>query len=345
MRRAPMLAAAMVLGALGAFAGTSHALTIDRVSSPVIFIDGAQRANYAGYRVTNDDAVDYPALWVQLGEWWANPNVRLAPLEDGVVAVGPLARGESRVVYFYLAADHASWTGERHAVLVYDAWPNGHRLARHAFDTTVEDTEIAKAVVVTGVEVVPSLPSLGGEVAISVNATLPPLYDTRQLVYTPAARLDWPAQALQLTGVHLAIPGEADVDGALMWTAPKCAEHVRHATITYTFRVACVAPSASASPLCFTDPGCERQHNDPALTPLAPIGPAQTTPLVLARTPVRAAIGAGATVVHTLTVENTGAEPATFDDLSTCSCPEPTRWAATCPARACSTASRSPIRW
>ena len=80
---------------------------IQRVSSPIFYNDPGNNPSltcaYAGYRVTNASLTSYPDVWVGIGSF-AGGVVNLAPTDDGVLHLGPMAPGQSRMAYFYLQA-------------------------------------------------------------------------------------------------------------------------------------------------------------------------------------------------------------------------------------------------
>jgi len=324
MRPAPLFP---VLGiTLGAIALTAmaapsvRALDIERESSPVLYIDGdVDRGMYAAYRITNDDAVDHPALWVAIGGWRVGSRVGLAPREDGVTFLGPLARGASATAYFYLVADRTTFFPEEHEVAAFAADPTRPdalepALARARFTNVVERAEVAKGPRISRVDLAPLPPALGGDLVVTATGRIPAPEDTREVVYSPAARVDWPADTFELVGARLTIPGELTLDGALVWKAPYKPHVARDLTFTYTFRVGCAAGTTRVAPLVWVDPGCPRQHNDPALSEVTLAGPSNSA-LVLAREPVDLPLHATDPVLHRLMVKNISDHPARFDAL------------------------------
>src|SRR5690242_3628644 len=79
--------------------------TIQRVSSPIFYDDAGNSPSltcmYAGYRITNTSGVTYPDVWAGIGSF-AGGVVHLAPTDDGVLHLGMMPPGQSRMAYFYL---------------------------------------------------------------------------------------------------------------------------------------------------------------------------------------------------------------------------------------------------
>ena len=149
------------------------AIDIERVSSPIFYIDDghgdAYRGMYAGDRITNGDGVDYQNLFVTLGGFAPTANVKLAPSEDGVLSTGPIAHGTSRVVYFYLVAAAQKLTQENHTVSVFLQRPFTTALASRVFALTTESTITASSNKVNTVSYDPLNPELGGELWMTIT--------------------------------------------------------------------------------------------------------------------------------------------------------------------------------
>ncbi|NNF49897.1 MAG: hypothetical protein HKN65_08570, partial [Woeseiaceae bacterium] len=99
------------------------AVDIDRVSSPVIYLDTADgfTGMYAGYQVVNNSGAAIDDLWVGT-ENFSGPIITTSDQEDGFVSLGPIANGQTVYAYIYLKAT-AETTNETHDVTVYDGIP------------------------------------------------------------------------------------------------------------------------------------------------------------------------------------------------------------------------------
>ncbi|MCC6619917.1 MAG: tandem-95 repeat protein [Deltaproteobacteria bacterium] len=321
MRRAPLhpisgiLLGALALTALGT---PARALDIERTSSANLYIDGADRGAYAAYRVTNDDGVDYPGVWVTLGGWRPGAHIGLAPREDGVAFLGPLARGQARTAYFYLVASRPTLFPERHDVSAFTVDPTRAPevapIAWARFRTGVEVSALAADVRLSRVDLAPLPPVLGGELTVTATGRIPEIHGTRELVFSPAARVDWPADALELVATRLVIPDEVTLTDALVWTAPREDHHGREVRFTYTFRAACAAGETAVAPVVWIDPGCPYGHNDPSLTAVAMSGPT-TSALALTRAPAEVGLHGSGVVRHRLMVNNLSDQAARLDAL------------------------------
>ncbi|MCC6625361.1 MAG: tandem-95 repeat protein, partial [Deltaproteobacteria bacterium] len=302
---------------LAALSTEARAIDIERVSSPIFYIDDAHgdayRGMYAGYRITNDEPVAYPNLWVKLGGFVPGANVGLAAYEDGVTTTGPLAIGESRVVFFYLAALQQKLAPESHTVSVYASLPLVTPVASASFALTTESTITASSNKVLTVSYAPMAPVLGGELHMTITGETGTIGGARHFAFTPASRLDWPSNSYELVGTTLLLGANPARFDSLFVTAASSANQAY--TITYTFRVVCAAEGTQISMLNHIDSGNNNKHNDPTLLPVAPVPPPTESPLILTRSPTSPMIDGGTTLTHTFTVLNTGYQPVTFDDL------------------------------
>ena len=85
------------------------AVDIDRVSSPVLYINDGEGfiGMYAGYQVVNNGGADIDDLWVG-AENFSGPTITTGDGEDGFVSLGPLANGQTAYAFIYLQAPAAT---------------------------------------------------------------------------------------------------------------------------------------------------------------------------------------------------------------------------------------------
>jgi hypothetical protein len=316
MKSPRSIASLVLFGALCAFSEDALAIGIERVSSPVFYIDDAHgdqyRGSYVGYRITNDDAVAYSNLWVRLNGIVPGATITLAPNEDGLASTGPLGIGASRVVFFYLVAAAEKPTPETHTVSVFTYRSGSPPLASSTFALTVSSTITASSNKVTSVRYTPTAPVLGGRLQMTITGETGTIGSGRNFAFTPASAIDWPANSYELIGTTLLLGAEPPITDRLHVLTASTANQAY--TITYVFRVVCAAEGTQISMLNHIDSGANNKHNDPELLPVAPVPPPTSSPLLLSRTPTTADTPGGP-ISHTFTVLNTSAQAVAFDDL------------------------------
>ncbi len=148
----------------------------------VIYLDTAGNvspnllANYVSYNVTNDTGAAITDAWVTLGNFTGG-FVSLAPLENGVVHLGPMAAGATRTVYFYLTVDCSSFqsgkcnisTAQNFTVSLYSGPPATNLLGAQTFSVTVQDTTAALANKVNTVVASSTSPILGSIITLTIT--------------------------------------------------------------------------------------------------------------------------------------------------------------------------------
>src|SRR5687767_13108518 len=126
----------------------SSAVIITRMSSPVFYMDTSitptLQGMYVAYRIENNNGVNYPDIWVRIDSFGGGV-ISLAPNEDGLVHLGPLAAGQSKTAFFYIQANSATSTPQTHTVRVFPDRFASSQLASASFSMTSEDTIQANA--------------------------------------------------------------------------------------------------------------------------------------------------------------------------------------------------------
>src|SRR5262245_48982567 len=192
--------------------------TITRTSAPIFFNDfspssGAPLTSaYASYQITNTDGVNYPDVWVSIGNFTAasgQPVVTLAPNAPGAIDLGPLANGQTKTAFFYLGSNADTTVAQTHTVSVFNGPPATGPLltSQHFSFTSVQSTILASSNKVTSVVVSPSTPTIGQNFTITVTGQTGTIGTPQVLDFTPAAFSSWQANAFQLTGTTITFSG------------------------------------------------------------------------------------------------------------------------------------------
>src|SRR5262245_9598146 len=73
---------------------SGFAFVITRTSSPIFYLDTSiaptLQGMYVSYQINNNSGVTYPDIWVRIDSFGGGV-ISLAPLEDGLVHLGPMA--------------------------------------------------------------------------------------------------------------------------------------------------------------------------------------------------------------------------------------------------------------
>jgi uncharacterized repeat protein (TIGR01451 family) len=295
------------------------ALTITRTSSPVFYMDTsitpALQGMYVAYQVSNNDGVTYPDIWVRIDSF-AGGTITLGPNEDGLVHLGPLAPGQTRTAYFYLQASSATVALQTHTVRVYPNRAGVGQLAAANFSMTSEETIQANANKVTTVVSGPNPAELGGIVTMTVSGETGTIGAARILAFSPAAYLNWRANAYELIGATITLSGGNNLvlNDQLFAIASSTADSTYVAVYTFRAVTTTVAPTA-VSPIGFISSGANVKHTTTGnYINLLPILPPDNR-LTLGKTAAPGEfIGAG-TVTFTIILTNNGFYNATVDEF------------------------------
>jgi len=306
---------------LPAMAASCNVGTITRVSSPVLYIDTGitptPRGMYVGYRITNTSGSNYSDLWVKL-ENFAGGRVTLGTYEDGIMHVGPLASGASKMVYFYvMASGTGAATGQTHTVSLYSTRPDlaGSSVCGDNFSLSVEETIKAVANKIITTVAGPNPPELGGIMTLTVTGQTGTIGAGGIFAVSPASYADWPANAYQLVGTQITMTGgNTGTYSNTLYLSGLNSTSTDY-TIVYTFvaTATTVAPT-TISPISQISSGTQVKHNDTGSGSLAPIQPTVNN-LSLGKSASPNVLPLGGTTTYTVTLTNTGTVPATLDDL------------------------------
>ncbi len=298
-------------------AATTQAFTITRTSSPVFYIDTSVnpqlRCMYVSYQITNNSATSYPDVWARLDT--SGAVVTLATTEDGLFHIGPMSPGQTRTVFFYIAATSATLTAQTQTVRIFPTRPPATELFSASFTMTVAETIQANANKVTTTVAGPNPPGLGGLVTITVTGDTGTIGDAKILSFSPASFTNWPANVYELTSSSFAFSGGNNatvVDRLLVPQSVITSTSNTSYTLTYTFRTinANSAP-ASVAPFGFISSGTQVKHTTVDPVPIS----APVNTLTLGKTASTARLSPGASATYTLSLTNSGAYDATVEDL------------------------------
>ena len=223
---------AFLLSILGT-APAAAAVDIDRVSSPVIYINAGDGfvGMHAGYQISNNSGSDIEDLWVGT-ENFSGPSIGTGDNEDGFVSLGQLADGATAYAFIYLKAI-AVTSGETHDVTAYDGIPSalggsGTQLlaaptppggrgdgsgsqngSAVEFSLDADDTISANANKVESWVVGPNPPELGGVMTITITGTTGVIGAAAGRIFAgaPAVLADWPSDSLQLVTTNIDMTG------------------------------------------------------------------------------------------------------------------------------------------
>jgi uncharacterized repeat protein (TIGR01451 family) len=295
---------------------TAQGWTITRTSSPVFYTDfGANiRGMYVSYQILNNSATSYPDVWVAV-DTFTGASVSLAPGEDGVVQLGPMAANEVKTAYFYLQASANTATPQSHTVRVYPTRPPTGQLASSNFSMTVEDTIQANANKITTTVAGPNPPGLGGIVTVTVTGHTGTIGSQNLLSFTPASELDWIANNYQLMTTTVVLSGSANAGtyNDQLFISGLATSSDTNYTVNYSFRATGVGVAPQViTPMVFIASGTQIKHTqgDPST-----ISPA-TNSLTLSKLASATTVYLGATVTYTLRLSNVGgAYDATVEDF------------------------------
>lgn len=294
---------------LFAAASAQAQFTITPVSSPVFYIDTGitpqLKGMYAAYRITNSGGSTNADVWVGV-DTFAGGIVSLAPNEDGIVRLGPLAPGQTKLACFYLQASGPTATAQSHTIKVYTSQPPGAAAASQSFSfTAVEETIKANANKVNVVVTTPNPPTLGGVVTITVTGDTGTIGADRILAYTPATYLNWRPDALQLVNTTITLTrGNSGVyNDTLYIITPNTPDTTYVAQ--YIFRIVSLTGiSVPVSPVGFISSGTQIKHTDTGgFIDLLPVEPAENK-LTLTKNANTNQVGATGILTFSIAVSN-----------------------------------------
>jgi uncharacterized repeat protein (TIGR01451 family) len=309
------------------FAGaTAHAVTITRTSSPAFYYDTSitpqLRCMYVAYRVTNDGAYQ-PNVYASVGGF-TGAVIGLAPNEDGVVHLGAMNAGESKMAFFYLqASGSGDNTGTHsHTVRVYGGNPSAGaaQIGSASFSLTpVLETIKANANKVTTVISGPNPATLGGTLTMTVTGETGTLGADKVLAFTPATYTGWAANSYELYQSTITLSGANTGTYANQLLIPPASITSTANTAyeaVYLFRAVNFTTGPTAvSPVNYISSGTQVKHTD--TSGYASLSPVQqiTNTTVLSKLVSSAVVYNATVVTYTARLTNSGSADVQIDQV------------------------------
>jgi uncharacterized repeat protein (TIGR01451 family) len=298
----------------------ASAIVITRTSSPIVYMDAtitpSLQGMYVAYQISNNDGVNYPDIWVRIDSF-SGGVISLAPNEDGLVHLGPLAAGQTKTAFFYIQCSSVTATPQTHTVRVYPNRFGSGQLAGANFSMTSEDTIQANANKVVTVVTGPNPAELGGIVTMTVSGDTGTIGAERILSFSPAAYLNWRADAYELINTTITLSGGNNGTLNDQLYAIAASNGDSSYVVVYTFRaVSTTTAPTVVSPIAFISSGNNVKHTTTGgYINLQPILPTDNR-LTLGKTATQNEfIGAG-TVTFSLTVTNNGFYASILDEFT-----------------------------
>ena len=343
MNRITRFACACFLTAL-ASATALAAVEIDRVSSPVIYINSGDGyvGMHAGYQIVNNTGSDIADLWVGT-ENFSGPIITTGDNENGYVALGPLADGQTAYAFPYLKAT-AVTTGETHDVTIYDGLPpalggSGVQLTAAPtppggkgdgsgvqnglavqFSLDADSTISANSNKVDTTVVGPNPPELGGVMTVTISGSTGTIGAAAGRVFAgaPSVIADWPADSLQLVGTSIEMTGGNTISATDTLFLSGLASSNTDYTSVYTFVViGGTATQTSVVPINYISSGAQIKNTGNITTStFAPIEPIENYLTITKSAAPGTLSSGGGTSTYTLTIANVGTIAAELRDLN-----------------------------
>jgi uncharacterized repeat protein (TIGR01451 family) len=302
--------------------------TITRTSGSIfhndLSVSPTLTSAYASYQITNTDGVDYPDVWVTIGNFTAasgQPVVTLAANAAGAIDLGPLTNGQTKTAFFYLGSNADTNVTQTHTVSVFNGTPtSGSLLTSQDFSiTSVQDTIAANSNKVTSVDISPARPTIGGTFTITVTGQTGTIGAANVLDFTPAAYSSWRADAFQLIGTTITFSGGNTgtfTDTLLIPPGSITSSANTNYTAVYTFRVeGTTTTSTPVSPEAYISSGNQIKHTDPSSIVSLPPIPPTTNATTLAKSATPTVFSGAGTVTYTLTLTNSSAVEVSLDSF------------------------------
>ena len=310
--------------AMTVVAQSALAFTITRTSAPSVALSNKypgkpHNGHYAAYRITNNGGSSFADVWATIGSF-SGPAIATAPGEDGLVQLGEMAPGESKMAYFYLVTTADSGATEDHTVRVYTSRPSSPTASgavdSASFSLDKTDSLQANSNKVTTIVSGPTPPILGGIVTIEVTGDTGTIANSRELSFTPAIRNDWPADVYQVMGSSIVLSGGNNktlTDDLFEVVASKSNTNY---VATYTLRaISATTAPAVVSPIAHIASGASYKYagNDFAVEFPPIVTPQNRT--TLTKTVNNANLTGAGSVTYTLTLTNASSTDVTIDSV------------------------------
>jgi uncharacterized repeat protein (TIGR01451 family) len=313
--------AALCFAALLGWMFPAQALVITRSSSPIFYLDTSiaptLQGMYVSYQVNNNDGVNYPDLWVRIDSF-SGGVISLAPGEDGLAHLGPLAPGETKTAFFYLQATAATTLSQSHTARVFSSRPPaGSELASGSFSMTAVETIQANANKVITVVSGPNPAELGGIVTMTVSGDGGTVGSDRILSFSPAGYLNWRPDAYELfeSTITLAGGNTGSYRDQLLIIAASSSATTYSAVYKFRAVTTTTAPT-TVSPIGYISSGAQIKHTSTGdYSNLAPILPV-VNELTLGKLTSVGELVNGGLATFSLLVTNAGVYDSILEDFT-----------------------------
>lgn len=322
---------------------TKNGLTVAAGHGDVFYIDTGQGqeidAGYVAYRVTSTSARS--DLWVELSGFTGGV-VSLANAGDSALPLGTVTANGTRSAYFMIKASGATATPQSHTLKIYAQKPSigsPQPLYTCGFSfTEVQETIKAAANKVNSITSTTAT-KIGSTMTITVLGDTGTIgqgndIDGRMIWLTPAARSDWPTEALRLQSVTLSLYSNSQRTNLLTThtdtlrvnaaTTPALSGNNRqYYRAEYTFRI--IGPAASTAPIipiAMISSGTQIKHTDVGSLPTggtatvdlrSPTVDLVVTKSVSSSTTINA--DGTTSLDYSVTLTNNGADALTIDEV------------------------------
>lgn len=260
---------------------TKNGLTVDSGHGSVFYVDTGQGqeidAGYVAYRVTS--ATARGDLWVELTDFTGGV-ISLANPNDSTQPLGSLTAGGTKASYFMIKASGATMTPQSHTLRIYDQKPSiGSPTPIYTCGFSFSHVEETIKAAANKVESITSTTAsrIGSTLTITVLGDTGTIgqgnvADGRMIWLSPAARSDWPTDALRLVNVTLSTYSNAARSaGEKVFTDTLrinqatgiSADTRQFYRAVYTFRV--IGPAAATAPIipmAMISSGTQIKHTD-----------------------------------------------------------------------------------
>lgn len=245
------------------------ALSITRTSGSVLYIDipNGLSCGYVSYVISNNTSVAQSNIWVKADDFTGG-IVTPAGGDSGLYHVGNLAPGEHKAVYFYVGATATTTSPQSHSIKVYQGYPEGGTLIdSQTFSLTAVQTGQNNSSKIPSVTYMPSTPTVGGTVVVTVVGDAGNVTSGDVLSFMPAAFSSWNAAALQLCDVTLELKNKNGNERTLSDYLTLPLEYTQWAggkityTAHYTFKAMTeTSQSTPVSPMTYVTQGNGVSH-------------------------------------------------------------------------------------
>jgi len=330
--RSPVLIVLAVLCLVWSRSGAAQ-VAVNRVSSSVHYISTKLSTNnmggmYAAYRVQNNTGTAQDDVWVE-ASGFTGGVVGLATGEDGVIPLGAMADGETKMAYVYLVASDTTTTPQAHTITVYDARPDrAGASVLGSVSFTIDEVATSISSSANKVDVVvhgPDPATLGGVITMTVEGRTGTVGAGDILAFSAASDLNWPATTYRLFSsevTFIEIQG-SKCSSTELYTASDSLRVVWGQTACYRAIYQFVAAGTittptNVSPIVHVASGTQIKHTDASnFSTLSPIPPVDNQ-VTLSKSADTVEMETGGTVTYTVTLSHAASNAGCPSGEPTC---------------------------